>query len=103
MRKQEQRGAGTFLHIFVSVTGTDLPGLKVGTLNVNGLGNNVKRGEVLKWLTLKGEDIIILQETHSTTDIENRWLRELGRKVYFNNGTSNALGTAIIIINKKKR
>ena len=101
MRKQEQRGAGTFLHIFVSVTGTDLPGLKVGTLNVNGLGNNVKRGEVLKWLTLKGEDIIILQETHSTTDIENRWLRELGRKVYFNNGTSNALGTAIIIINKK--
>lgn len=84
----------------MSGTVNDLPGLKVGTLNVNGLGNSTKRAEVLRWLRLKGEDIILLQETHCTPEIERAWHSDTGMKIFFNNGSSNALGTAILVLNK---
>ena len=49
---------------------SNLPSLRVATFNVNGLGNPNKRELVLNWLASKREDIIFLQETHSTTDTD---------------------------------
>ena len=45
----------------------------------------------------KGEWIFMLQETHCTTENEQKWRKECGNDMYFSNGTSNARGVAIII------
>ena len=82
-------------------TVSDCPELKLGSFNVNGLGDKVKRGEVFKWLNNKNDDIILLQETHSTPDSEQVWERDWGHgKIVFNHGSSNATGVAFLIKNK---
>ncbi len=40
----------------------DLPELNIGTFNVNGLGDKVNRKEVLNWIKLKQDDIVLIQE-----------------------------------------
>ena len=39
----------------------------------------------------------MLQETHCTTENEQKWRRERGNNMYSSNGTSNARGVPIII------
>ena len=39
----------------------------------------------------------MLQETHCTTENEQKWGRERGNNMYSSNGTSNARGVTIII------
>ena len=48
-------------------------GVKVGSMNCNGLGDKNKRSKVLTWLKEKPENIIFLQETHSTPEEESNW------------------------------
>ena len=72
-------------------------GPSVGSMNCNGLGNKVKRDLVLNWLKDKKEDIFFLQETHSTIESERDWTRSWGGRVYFNHGSSNSTGVAILI------
>ena len=84
----------------MEVDTNNLPSLKIGTFNANGLGDKTKRREVINWLKGKGNDLILLQETHSTEFSEPGWISELGKNVYFNNGSSNALGTAFLIMNR---
>ena len=50
--------------------------LKLYTFNCRGLREGSKRGKVLHWLKKYHNGIIYLQETHSTLDIENQWLKE---------------------------
>ena len=54
-----------------------IAGPKIGSLNCNGLGNKSKRDKVLNWLKNKQEEIFFLQETHSTSELENDW-KKLG-------------------------
>ena len=72
-------------------------GPRVGSLNCNGLGNREKRDSVLEWLKNKREDIIVIQETHSTLASEATWKGAWDGPIYFNHGTSNARGTIILI------
>ena len=72
-------------------------GPKIGSLNCNGLGNREKRDAVFEWLKNKREDIIVLQETHSTSATEGDWLRAWDGTIYFNHGSSNARGTVILV------
>ena len=71
-------------------------GPKVGSFNCNGLGNKNKRSKVLNWLKKKKEDIIFLQETHSTLETESDWKRDWGGEIYFSHGSSNSTGVAIL-------
>ena len=73
------------------------PNLKVGSFNCNGLGSPSKREKVLNWLKKKAEDIILLQETHSTILSEESWKRTWGGDIYFNHGNSNSTGVAFLI------
>ena len=59
-------------------------GLKIGSFNCNGLGNTAKRNSVLTWLKGKPEDIIFVQEAHSTPHTESAWKRAWGGEVIFN-------------------
>ena len=69
--------------------------LKFCTFNVNGLGQKQKRLSVFRRL-LKLNCIILLQETHSTPDVEQKWTDEWGSDIVFNHGSSNQNGVAIL-------
>ena len=50
-----------------------MPGVKVGSFNVNGLGgdkDSIKRNKIFNWLREKDEEIFMLQETHTVPDTE---------------------------------
>jgi exonuclease III len=42
-------------------------------------------------------DIIFLQETHSTPQIETEWNRDWDGQIFYSHGTSRSRGTAILI------
>ena len=65
------------------------------TFNVNGLGQKQKRQSVFRRL-LKYKSVILLQETHSTSDVEKQWRDEWGGIIEFSHGTSNSKGIAIL-------
>ena len=46
------------------------------TVNVNVLNNNNKRIKIFNSLKTKKNDIILLQETHSTKTTETKWQQE---------------------------
>ena len=72
-------------------------GPRIGSFNCNGLGNKGKRDLVLNWLKTKEEEIFLLQETHSTGELEGSWRTAWEGDIYFNHGTSNSTGTAILL------
>lgn len=55
---------------------------------------------MLKWINGKNKDIVLVQETHSVTDTERSWLSDWGGRILFNHGSTNSLGTAILIKNR---
>ena len=63
---------------------------------MRGLGNKIKRKGILD-LCRKRAEIICVQETHNTKDVENTWNIEWGREGYYSHGESNARGVAIFI------
>ena len=52
------------------------------------------------WCRKTKSDIIFLQETHSTKDVERQWEREWGGRILFSHGASNARGVAILFKNR---
>ena len=60
------------------------------SLNVRGLRNFEKQKAVFKWLKKRDFDIILLQETHTSSDLEEKWKREWDGQIYFSRGTSNS-------------
>ena len=67
------------------------------TYNARGLGDGVKRKIVFDWLREKHKGIILLQETHSTVEVEKIWASQWGGKIFFSHGSSNSRGVAILI------
>ena len=80
-----------------SVNNTGSMGLRVGSMNCNGLGDKNNRKKVLTWLNKKTEDIIFLQETHSTLKLESNWKNNWEGDIYFSHGASNLTGVATLI------
>ena len=75
--------------------------LKVITINASGMQNTVKRRAIFDFARNRA-DIICIQETHSSTNCENRWRLEWGSDIFFSHGETNARGTAILISKKLK-
>ena len=65
--------------------------LKVVSLNVLGLGNNVKRKEVFNWLRVKKQSICMLQVVHCSEGTTDAWTREWGYKALFSGCSSSIL------------
>ena len=70
--------------------------INICSLNVRGLVDSKK---VFHYFNLKEYQIILLQETHSTAEIESYWKAEWGHNLFYSNGTSNSRGTAVLIKN----
>ena len=69
--------------------------LKLCTFNVNGLRQKDKRLSIFKRLyNLKS--IILLQETHSTENVEQMWRDDWKGDIEFCHGTSSSCGVAIL-------
>ena len=66
------------------------------SLNVRGLGNHKKRTSVFNWITKKKFDVIYLQETHSTQELEQLWKNEWKGRTFMSHGTSNSKGCMIL-------
>ena len=74
--------------------------LSIFSMNCNGLNDDLKRIAIFAKLRKKTNGIILLQETHSTPEMEQRWQNDWGNKqMYFSHGASNFKGVAIIITN----
>lgn len=71
--------------------------LKVTSFNVKGLRQEFERRKIFNYLHENDFDIIMLQETHSTKDIEKFWTAEWGGKIYYSHGESNSKGVAIML------
>ena len=69
---------------------------KIATLNVEGLHNESKRSEVFKTLIKDKYDIVALQETHCTHQVEPQWRQEWPGVSYWSKGKSTQTGIAFL-------
>lgn len=67
--------------------------VKFYSLNARGLRNHRKRREIFAFLKRKDYDVIFIQESHSTPEIEKVWKREWGGEIKYSHFTSAARGT----------
>ena len=67
------------------------------TQNCNGLRNKLKRQMCFRWFENQNAEIVLLQETHWSKDIEHIIRNEWKGTAIFNHGTNNARGVAILI------
>ena len=57
--------------------------LKIFSMNVRGLRNDTKRQKVFQWLKNKDCSLYLIQETHSSPDINEKWKNEWHEASYF--------------------
>ena len=67
------------------------------SLNVRGIRTFEKRKAVFSWLVNSDADIIFLQETYSTRDIENIWTKKWKGEVFFSHGSNHSRGVLVLI------
>ena len=60
------------------------------SLNVRGIRTFEKRKAVFSWLVNSDADIIFLQETYSTRDIENIWRKQWKGEMFFSHGSNHS-------------
>ena len=70
--------------------------VRICSLNVRGLRNALKRRCLFNWIRDSDYQLILLQETHSTPDIERFWCNEWGFKVEFSHGSSASAGVCVL-------
>jgi exonuclease III len=69
----------------------------VFSLNVNGIGDDIKRQAVFDKLKRKGSGIYLLQETHYTLIKQNKFKNQWGcPNIIFSHGSSASRGVAIL-------
>ena len=71
--------------------------MKLYSINVRGLRDNQKRREIFNFLKRKQYDIILIQESRSTKDVEQKWEREWGNKCLYSHKTSQSRGVMIML------
>ena len=72
--------------------------LGIVSFNVRGIRDALKRRTIFRHMHVKyPSHIVILQETHSSADAENRWKAEWGGDIYFAHGERTARGVCALI------
>ena len=70
---------------------------KLLSLNVRGIRLSIKRKALFMWLTRQKADIIFLQETYSTKEVEDIWNTKYKGKSFYSHGTNHSCGVMILI------
>ena len=71
----------------------------IAFLNVRGLANKSKRDKTFCWLKEQSFSIILLQETHSSSESNITWGKEWGNTSFFSGESTNSKGIAILLSN----
>ena len=71
--------------------------IKIVSLNVRGLGSEIKRCKIYRFMKKHNANICLLQETHCTKNLELLWSNEWGNKCLFANGMSNSRGVSMLL------
>lgn len=66
------------------------------SLNARGLNQARKRRQLFRWLHNYKFDVIFLQETYSTKEVETIWNSEWGGKIFYSHGSNHSKGVAIL-------
>lgn len=75
--------------------------ISVVSLNVRGVKDRQKRRTIFRHLHVKYPNhIAILQETHSSREIENVWQNEWGADIIYSHGSAHQAGVAILLPRK---
>lgn len=74
----------------------NIDSITYGSYNVNGLQNRAKRKQVFTLLKEHKLDIVMLQESHSTDNLEHLWKAEWGGQMYCSHGSSESRGVMIL-------
>ena len=67
------------------------------SLNVRGIRSTIKRKTLFTWLDERKYDIIFLQESYSTLDVENIWKTQWQGKLQFAHGSNHSCGVMILV------
>ena len=70
---------------------------KLLSLNVRGIRSSTKRKAFFLWLNKQKADIIFLQETYCTKEVEAIWKTQYKGKVFYSHGTNHSHGVMILI------
>ena len=71
--------------------------VKVISLNVRGLRNQVKRRSIFSYLKNQKTTLYCLQETFSKEDDEKIWSAEWGGQIIFSHGSDHSRGVCILL------
>ena len=69
------------------------------SLNTKGIRGYTKRQKILTYVDKQNPDIIFLQETHSTKEIEAIWKKKGKSDMFFSHGSNNSKGVLTLIKN----
>ena len=67
------------------------------SLNVRGIRSSSKREALFCWLNERKYDVVFLQETYSTKDVESIWKTQWQGKSYFSHGSNHSCGVMILV------
>ena len=70
---------------------------KLLSLNVRGIRSSTKRKALFTWLSERKYDIIFLQETYSTAEVEDIWKTQWRGKLHFAHGSNRSCGVMILV------
>lgn len=85
-----------FLFLFRDSLIPKMCDINLGSLNINGARDDVKRASLFRLINAKRLNVTFLQETHSTAEIETEWKREWGGEVFLSHKSSNSGGVGIL-------
>ena len=71
--------------------------IRLCTYNVRGLRDSKKRDKIFKYLLQGNHNIILMQETHSSNEIEKLWRSQWGGDIYYSHGSNSSRGVAILV------
>ena len=77
--------------------------LNVVSLNLRGLQNTNKRNKIFQYFKIKKYDVILLQETYSTQEGENKWKKEWEYPAFFSSLINHKCGVAILCTNSENK
>ena len=66
-------------------------------MNVQGICSATKRKAIFMWLKEQKLDIIFLQETYSTAEVEDIWTTQWQSKLFFSHGTCHSCGAMVLV------
>ena len=68
----------------------------VGSINVRGINDQIKRTAIFNWIKKNNFDICMMQECYCTGEVSSKWQSEWGGKCLFAYGSKHSRGRMIL-------